>query len=465
MEKTRRNNSRYLLEGEIYLTIETFKGETYEIKDPSLKEEGLKTMEWAQSRMPVLQLIKNRFEKEKPLKGVRIGACLHVTKETSQLCEAWLAGGAEVHLCASNPLSTQDEITAALASKGVHVYAWKFMDTEGYYRSIGNVIKSRPHITIDDGADVVSILHKLKRGETDEEIDLVKQVIGEETDFIEEVIGGAEETTTGIIRLQAMADDGALLYPIMATNSSPCKNLFDNVYGTGQSSIDGILRATADLIASKVFVVAGYGHCGKGVAMRAKGMCARRVIVTEKEPHAALQAVMEGMELMPMIEAAKIADIIITATGCKDVVRKEHFEVMKSGSVVCNTGHFNIEINIPDLESLATNKVRLRPFVDQYTLKNGRKINLLGEGRLINLAAAEGHPSEVMGLSFSLQALATEYIVKNKEQLAKLGGKVVQIPKDIDDNVAHLKCDALGVKLDDLTPEQEKYLSSWRVGT
>ena len=447
------------------MTIETYKGDTYEIKDPSLKEEGLKTMKWAQSRMPVLQLIKKRFEKEKPLEGVRIGACLHVTKETSQLCEVWLAGGAEVYLCASNPLSTQDEITAALASKGVHVYAWKFMDTEGYYRSIGNVIKARPHITIDDGADLVSILHKLKRGETDEEIDLVKQVIGEDKDYIEEVIGGAEETTTGIIRLQAMADDGALLYPIMATNSSPCKNLFDNVYGTGQSSIDGILRATADLIASKVFVVAGYGHCGKGVAMRAKGMGARRVIVTEIEPHAALQAVMEGMEVMPMLEAAKIADIIITATGCKNVIRREHFEVMKSGVTVSNTGHFNVEINIPDLESLAIEKVKIRPFVDQYSMSDGRQINLLGEGRLINLAAAEGHSPEIMDLSFSLQALISEYIVKHKKELGELGGKVVQIPSEIDDTVAHSKCEALDIELDVLTPEQEKYLASWRVGT
>ncbi|MHA2243780.1 MAG: adenosylhomocysteinase [Candidatus Hodarchaeales archaeon] len=445
--------------------IETVKGENYEIKDLSLKEEGLKTMEWAASRMPVLQLIKKRFEDEKPFNGVRIGACLHVTKETSQLCEAWIAGGAEVYICASNPLSSQDEITAALVSKGVHVYAWKFMDTEGYYRAIGNVIKARPHITIDDGADLVSILHKLKRGETDEEIEIVKKVIGDKTDIIDEVWSGAEETTTGIIRLQAMADDGALLYPIMATNSSPSKNLFDNVYGTGQSSIDGILRATADLIASKVFVIAGYGHCGKGVAMRAKGMGARRVIITEIEPHAALQAVMEGMEVMPMIEAAKIADIIITATGCKDVVRKEHFEVMKGNCNVSNTGHFNVEINISDLESLAADKVKIRPFVDQYTMKDGRKINLLGEGRLINLAAAEGHPPSIMGISFSLQALATEYIVKNKEQLKNIGGKVIQIPDDIDNNVAYMKCESIGIKLDVLTPKQENYLSSWRVGT
>lgn len=445
--------------------IETVKGENYEIKDLSLKEEGLKTMEWAASRMPVLQLIKKRFEDEKPFKGVRIGACLHVTKETSQLCEAWLAGGAEVYICASNPLSSQDEITAALASKGVHVYAWKFMDTEGYYRAIGNVIKARPHITIDDGADLVSILHKLKRGETDEEIEIVKKVIGDETDMIDEVLGGAEETTTGIIRLQAMADDGALLYPIMATNSSPSKNLFDNVYGTGQSSIDGILRATADLIASKVFVIAGYGHCGKGVAMRAKGMGARRVIITEIEPHAALQAVMEGMEVMPMIEAAKIADIIITATGCKDVVRREHFKVMKDNCNVCNTGHFNIEINIIDLDALATNKVRIRPFVDQYFFSDGRRINLLGEGRLINLAAAEGHPSEIMDSSFALQALASEHIVKHKKEMTKLGGRVVQIPIAIDNRVATLKCEALGIELDVLTPEQEEYISSWRVGT
>ncbi|MFX0173320.1 MAG: adenosylhomocysteinase [Candidatus Hodarchaeota archaeon] len=447
------------------MTIETNKGETYEIRDPSLKDEGLKTMEWAASRMPVLQLIKKRFTHEQPLKGVRIGACLHVTKETSQLCETWLAGGAEVYLCASNPLSTQDEITAALVEKGVHVYAWKFMDSEGYYRAIGQVIKARPHITIDDGADLVSILHKLKRGEIDEEVEIVKKVIGDATDIIDGVWAGAEETTTGIIRLQAMADDGALLYPIMATNSSPSKNLFDNVYGTGQSSIDGLLRATADLIASKVFVVAGYGHCGKGVAMRAKGMGARRVIVTEVEPHAALQAVMEGMEVMPMIEAAKIADIIITATGCKDVVRKEHFEVMKDQCNVANTGHFNVEINISDLKNLSIDKIQIRPFVEQFTLKDNRKINLLGEGRLINLAAAEGHPSEIMTISFSLQALATEYIVKNKEHLVELGGKVVQIPEEIDKSVANLQCEAMGIKLDILTPEQEEYLSSWRVGT
>lgn len=447
------------------MIIETVKGETYEIKDPTLKEEGLKTIKWAESRMPVLQVIKKRFEEEKPLKGVRIGACLHVTKETSQLCETWLAGGAEVYLCASNPLSTQDEIPAALASKGVHVYAWKFMDSEGYYRSIGNVINARPNITIDDGADLVSILHKLKRGEIDEEVEIVKKVIGDETNIIDGVWSGAEETTTGIIRLQAMADDGALLYPIMATNSSPCKNLYDNVYGTGQSTIDGILRATADLIASKVFVVGGYGHCGKGIAMRAKGLGARRVIVTEVEPHAALQAVMEGIEVMSMHEAAKIADIIVTATGCKDVVRKEHFEVMKDGCLVANSGHFNVEINIPDLESIAIDKTQIRQFVEQYTLSSGRKINLLGEGRLINLAAAEGHPSEVMCLSFSLQALACEYIVKNREYLAKIGGKVVQIPEDIDNNVAHLKCETLDVQLDVLTPEQEKYLSNWRVGT
>ncbi len=447
------------------MIIQTEKGENYEIKDSSLKDEGLKTMEWAASRMPVLQSIKNRYNDEKPFKGVKIGACLHVTKETSQLCETWLAGGAEVYLCASNPLSTQDEITAALVSKGINVYAWKFMDSEGYYRAIGNVIKARPHITIDDGADLVSILHKLKRGETDAEIEIVKKVIGDETNYIDYVWAGAEETTTGIIRLHAMADDGALLYPIMATNSSPCKNMFDNVYGTGQSSIDGILRATADLIASKVFIVAGYGHCGKGVAIRAKGMGARRVIITEVEPHAALQAAMDGMEVMPMIDAAKIADIIITATGCKDVVRKEHFEVMKDQCNVANTGHFNIEINIPDLEEISTGKIRIRPFVEQYTMKDGRKINLLGEGRLINLAAAEGHPSSVMDLSFSLQALASEYIVKHKKELSEIGGQVIQIPKEIDDNVAFLKCDSMGIKLEKLTPDQEKYLVSWRVGT
>ena len=447
------------------MVIQTEKGDSFEVKDTSLVEAGQKTMEWAASRMPVLQLIKERFTKEQPLKGVRIGACLHVTKETSQLCETWLAGGAEVYLCASNPLSTQDDIAAALAAKGVHVYAWKFMDTEGYYRSIGNVIAARPHVTIDDGADLVSILHKLKRGESDSEIDIVKTIIGDTSDIIDGVWGGAEETTTGIIRLESMADEGALLYPILATNSSPCKTLYDNVYGTGQSTMDGILRATADLIASKVFVVAGYGYCGKGIAMRAKGMGARRVIVTEIEPHAALQAVMEGMEVMPMLEASKIADIIVTATGNRDVVRKEHFEVMKDECLIANSGHFNVEINIPDLEKISIKKEQIRTFVEQFTLADGRHINLLGEGRLINLAAAEGHPSEIMCISFSLQALASEYIVKNKKRLSQLSGKVIEIPKAIDDGVAFLKCQSLGVDLDKLTSEQEKYLASWQVGT
>ena len=449
----------------LIMIIQTEKGTNYEIKDLSLATVGKKTMDWSASRTPVLQLIKKRFEVEKPLKGVRIGACLHVTKETSQLCEAWLAGGAEVYLCASNPLSTQDEITAALVEKGVKVFAWKFMDTEGYYRSIANVIKARPQITIDDGADLVSILHKLKRGETDSEIEIVKKIIGDDKDIIDGVWAGAEETTTGIIRLKSMADEGALLYPILATNSSPCKNLYDNVYGTGQSTIDGILRATADLIASKVFVVAGYGHCGKGITMRAKGMGARRVIVTEIEPHVALQAVMEGMEVMSMLEACKVADIIVTATGNKDVLRKEHFEVIKNECLIANSGHFNVEINIPQLDKLSVKKEQMRTFVEQFTLADGRKINLLGEGRLINLAAAEGHPSEVMDLSFALQSLATEFIVKNKDNLSKLGGKVVEIPKDIDDGVAVLKCQALGIELDLLTPEQTKYLASWQVGT
>ena len=339
------------------------------------------------------------------------------------------------------------------------------MDTEGYYRSIGNVIASRPHITIDDGADLVSILHKLKRGESDSEIEIVQKIIGDTSDIIDDVWGGAEETTTGIIRLESMASEKALLYPILATNSSPCKNLYDNVYGTGQSTIDGILRATADLIASKVFVVAGYGHCGKGIAMRAKGMGARRVIVTEIEPHAALQAVMEGMEVMSMIEASKIADIIVTATGNRDVIRKEHFEVMKNECLIANSGHFNVEINIPDLEKLAKSKNQIRPFVEQFTLNDGKHINLLGEGRLINLAAAEGHPSEVMDLSFALQSLASEYIVKNKESLAQVGGRVIEIPKSIDNGVAILKCKALGINLDVLTQTQTQYMSSWKVGT
>ena len=445
--------------------MSTVKSETYEVANLNLANEGFRTLEWAQSRMPVLSKIRERFNDEKPLDGVTIGACLHVTKETGILVRTLVAGGAEVALCASNPLSTQDNVAAALVKEGVQVFAWKGMDNEGYYRSIANVIKRKPHITLDDGADVVSTLHKLKHGERGPEMDIVRSVLGEETNWIDSVWAGAEETTTGVIRLRAMANDQALLYPIAATNDTPTKWEFDNLWGTGQSTIDGILRATADLIAGKVVVVAGYGHCGRGVALRAKGLGARRIITTEINPHRALTATMEGCEVMPMIEAAPIGDIFVTATGCKDVIRGTHMELMKDGAVICNTGHFDCEINVNELVELAQERTELRPNLEQFTLPNGRHLNLLAEGRLVNLAAAEGHSSEVMDMSFADQALTVEHIVQNRETLVKSGGVVFDIPPEIDSIVAHLKCESMGVKLDILTPEQEAYLTGWREGT
>ncbi len=444
----------------------TEKTENYEVKDMSLAELGHKRMAWAASRMPVLQEIKERFKKEQPFKGVTIGACLHVTKETSQLCEAWLAGGATVYLAASNPLSTQDDVAAALAEKGVHVFAWKGMDTEGYYRSIANVIAARPQVTVDDGADLVGLLHKLAMGDEDAvEVKIARKVLGDDSSWIEDVWAGCEETTTGVIRLRAMEKDGALMYPILATNDTPTKWEFDNIWGTGQSTWDGIIRATGDLIASKVVVVAGYGHCGRGVAIRARGLGARRVIVTEINPHRALTAAMEGFEVMPMEEAASLGDIFVTATGCKDVIRKEHFEKMKDGVIVANTGHFNVEISIKDLETLATSVEEVKPLVDAYQMPDGRRIFLLAQGRLVNLSCAEGHPSEVMQMSFGDQALATEYIVKHKDELKAMGGKVLDIPPEIDEEVARLACKAIGLKLETLTPEQERYLRGWQEGT
>ncbi len=444
---------------------ETQVGATYEVRDMSLAPQGHLNIEWAENHMPVLLKIRDRFKKERPIENIRIGACLHVTKETAVLVRTWVAGGAEVHLCASNPLSSQDDVVAALAEQGIAVYAWREMDNEGYYRSLANVIKGSPQVTIDDGADVVSTLHKLKRGEAGSEIDIVKKTIGDRTDWIDNVWAGAEETTTGIQRLRAMAEDGALIYPILATNDTPTKWEFDNIWGTGQSTIDGIIRATADLIAGKVIVVAGYGHCGRGVALRAKGLGARRVIATEIQPHRALTATMEGIEVMPMKEAAEIGDIFVTATGCKDVITRTHMERMKDGAVLCNTGHFDAEVDVNGLRELAITQKRIRPHVDQYTLSDNRNLYLLGEGRLVNLAAAEGHPSEVMDLSFSDQALAVEYIVKNKESIITKGGKVINIPEEIDLQVATLKCEAMGIKLDKLTEEQYNYVTGWREGT
>ena len=441
-------------------------GDSYEVKDYSLADNGLKTIEWARRHMPVLQIIRKQFKKDQPFKGLRIGACLHVTKETSQLALTWKDGGAEVFLAASNPLSTTDDVAAALAKSGINVFAWKNMDSEGYYRSIANVIKNKPNITIDDGADLVSSLHKLKHREKDPEIDIIKKHLDDDgSTLLDNVIGGAEETTTGIIRMKAMAKDKALLYPILATNDLIVKWEFDNLWGTGQSTIDGIIRATADLIAGSVIVVGGYGHCGRGVAIRAKGLGARRVIATEINPFRVLTATMEGMEVMPMAEAAKIGDIFITATGCKHVISYEHIEAMKDGAVVCNTGHFDIEIDLKTLREKAVSIESLRPSTEQFTLSNGKIITVLAEGRLVNLSAAEGHPSQVMDLSFSGQALAAEWIVKNKDLIKSKGGIVITIPHKIDRKIALLKCEAMGIKFDTLTPEQEKYLTSWKEGT
>ena len=416
--------------------------EEFKVKDKSLAPQGHLQIEWASRHMPVLNLIKNRFEKEKPLKGFTLGACLHVTKETAVLVDALIAGGAKIALCGSNPLSTQDDVAAALADKGVHVFAWRGQNTEEYYMCIDNVLDYKPSITLDDGADLVGTLHSKRQVE------------------LKNVKGGTEETTTGVIRLRAMERDGCLKYPIVAVNDAYTKYLFDNRYGTGQSTIDGILRATNTLIAGKAFVVCGYGWCSRGIAMRAQGLGAN-VIVTEVQPIRALEAVMNGLRVMPIAEAAAIGDIFVTATGDINVIRKEHMQKMKDGAIMANSGHFNVEINIKDLESLSTAKRTMRPNLEEYTLKDGRKLYLLAEGRLVNLAAAEGHPSEVMDMSFANQALCAEYIAKT----AKLTPKVFTVPKEIDEKVAELKLKTMGAKIDELTDEQKKYLSTWEMGT
>ncbi len=417
----------------------------YHVKDLSLADLGKNRIEWAEMDMPVLRKeIRERFIEEKPLKGIRIGACLHVTTETANLMRTLKEGGAEVYLCASNPLSTQDNVAAALVKHyDIPVFAIKGEDEETYYMHIEEVLKRRPHITMDDGADLISTLH-MKHQE-----------------LIEKVIGGTEETTTGVIRLKAMAKEGALRYPVIAVNEAMTKHLFDNRYGTGQSTIDGILRATNRLLAGSVFVVAGYGWCGKGVAMRAKGMGAE-VIVTEVDPIKAIEARMDGYRVMPMEKAAEIGDIFCTVTGNIHVIRKEHFERMKDGAIVCNSGHFNVEIDIPALEKLAVEKRRVRPFVDEYKLTDGRRIYLLAEGRLVNLAAAEGHPASVMDMSFANQALSAEYLVKEGKNLKP---DVYVVPEDIDRKVAELKLKAMGIEIDKLTPEQVEYLNSWKMGT
>lgn len=416
----------------------------FDIKDINLADKGRLRIEWAEQNMPVLRLIRNRFKKEKPLKGVRLAACLHVTTETACLVEALKEGGADVVLCASNPLSTQDDVAASLVKySGIPVFAIKGEDHETYYKHIYAVLDLNPNITMDDGADLVSILHSKKRS------------------LLSSVLGGTEETTTGVIRLKSMADKGVLMYPIIAVNDAMTKHLFDNRYGTGQSTIDGITRATNRLIAGTVFVVSGYGWCGKGVAMRAKGLGAD-VVVTEIDPLKALEAVMDGFRVMPMSNAAKIGDFFVTVTGDISVIREEHFKAMKDGAIVCNSGHFNVEIDIPALKKLSKKRRVIREFVEEYTLKDGRRVNLLGEGRLINLAAAEGHPSSVMDMSFANQALSAEYMIEKGGELEK---DVYSVPDEIDRDIAKLKLAAMGIKIDRLTKEQLKYLASWEMGT
>jgi len=416
----------------------------HDIKDINLAKKGRLRIEWAAQEMPVLKSIAERFRKEKPLKGFKLSACLHVTTETANLMETLKAGGAEVALCASNPLSTQDDVSASLVKfLNIPVFAIKGEDNRTYYNHINDALSFKPHITMDDGADLVSTLHKSKK------------------DLLKGIIAGTEETTTGVIRLRAMAEKGVLKYPIIAVNDAYTKYLFDNRYGTGQSTIDGIMRATNRLIAGSVFVVSGYGWCGKGIAMRAKGLGAK-VIVTESNPLRALEATMDGFEVMPIRDASKTGDIFVTATGDINVISKECFSIMKDGAILCNSGHFNVEISIDALKKMSKKRRMIRDFVEEYTLKNNRKIYLLGEGRLINLASAEGHPSAVMDMSFANQALCAEYISKNYKKLEK---KVYSVPAEIDKKIAFLKLRAMGIKIDTLTADQKKYLGSWEMGT
>ena len=415
-----------------------------DVKNFELSDLGKKRIEWANQSMKVLQIIRKEFIKNQPLKGLRISACLHVTAETANLMIALRDGGADVALCASNPLSTQDDVAASLVRDyNVPTFAIKGEDNESYYSHIMAVLDHKPQITMDDGADLVSILHTKRTAE------------------LAHVLGGTEETTTGVIRLRAMAKEGVLRYPIVAVNDADTKHLFDNRYGTGQSTIDGIIRATNFLLAGSKFVVAGYGWCGRGLASRARGAGAE-VIVTEIDPTKALEAVMDGFRVMSMEEAAKIGDVFCTVTGNKNVLAKQHFEAMKDGAIISNSGHFNVEIDIPSLEKLAGSKRTTRAFVEEYTMKDGRRINLLGEGRLINLAAAEGHPASVMDMSFADQALCCEYMAKNHKSLEK---RVYTVPVDLDKRVAKLKLESMGIKIDRLTPEQEEYLASWNEGT
>ena len=416
----------------------------YDVKDLSLAEMGGNRVEWAAQGMPVLNAIKDRFSSEKPLQDVRIAACLHVTTETAVLMQALKAGGAIVHLCASNPLSTQDDVAAFLvASEKIPVFAIKGEDRDTYYRHIYQALEVKPHITMDDGADLVSTIH------------------AEQRQLLEDIIAGTEETTTGVIRLKSMAAEGVLAYPIIAVNDANTKHLFDNRYGTGQSTVDGIIRATNRLLAGSTFVVAGYGWCGRGVAMRANGMGAK-VIVTEVDPLRALEAVMDGYQVMTMQKAAELGDFFCTVTGDIKVLRREHFAAMKDGAVVCNSGHFNVEIDLEALEEMSEEKRQIRESVEEYRLSNGKRVNVLGEGRLVNLAAAEGHPPSVMDMSFANQALAASYVTEKGATLEK---KVYGVPEEIDREIGKLKLAAMEVEIDELLPEQEKYLTSWDMGT
>lgn len=416
----------------------------YHVKDLKLSREGQLRSEWAGQEMPVLEQIQKRFKKQKPLKGIKIAACLHVTTETGNLMIALKEGGADVSLCASNPLSTQDDVAAFLVKNHkIAVYAIKGENTKTYYSHINSVLSKKPHITMDDGADLVSTLHKGKKS------------------LLTNVIGGTEETTTGVIRLQSMADNGVLKYPIIAVNNANTKHFFDNRYGTGQSTMDGIIRATNRLVSGTNFVVVGYGWCGKGLAMRARGLGAN-VIVTEIDPLKGLEAAMDGFRVMPMAEAAPIGDFFCTVTGNIHVIRREHFVKMKDGAIVANSGHFNVELDLDGLAKVTKKKRTVREYVEEHTLRNGKRINVLGGGRLINLAAAEGHPSSVMDMSFANQALCAEYVVKNA---GRLENTVHNVPTRIDESISKLKLNAIGVKIDTLTPEQKRYLSSWEIGT
>jgi adenosylhomocysteinase len=416
----------------------------YDVKDIGLAEKGRLRIEWAEQNMPVLRLIRRRFKKQRPLAGIRVSACLHVTTETATLVETLKAGGADVALCASNPLSTQDDVAASLVKHAeIPVFAIKGEDHKTYYKHLQSALAHRPVVTMDDGADLVSQLH------------------GDWSHMAKDVVGGTEETTTGVIRLRSMAKDGVLKFPVISVNDANTKHFFDNRYGTGQSTIDGILRATNRLLAGSVFVVAGYGWCGRGLAMRAHGQGAN-VVVTEVDPLKAIEAVMDGYRVMPMDEAAAIGDFFCTVTGNAKVIAKDHFKVMKDGAIISNSGHFNVEIDIPALERLAKRKRMIRDFVEEYTMSDGRRINLLGEGRLINLASAEGHPSSVMDMSFANQALSAEYMVKNAKKLKK---DVYPVPTEIDQEIARLKLDGMGIAIDTLSKEQQKYLASWEMGT